>query len=105
VLVEELGAVVDLVVNNHVDVAGGVVLSNILHGELLLRGHDCGVDVTGREENWGFWSCPRAVVAQVLGGIGIVGGWKWKNGREERRREEWKVTSNATGWNLAQVNS
>lgn len=50
-LVEELGAVVDLVVNNHVDVAGGVVLSNILHGELLLRGHDCGVDAMGREEN------------------------------------------------------
>jgi hypothetical protein len=31
-------------VDDHVDVAGGVVLSNILHGELLCRGHDCGVD-------------------------------------------------------------
>lgn len=43
VLVEELGAVVDLIVDNHVDVLGGVVLSNILHGEFLCRGHDCGI--------------------------------------------------------------
>lgn len=85
-LVEELGAVVDLVVNNHVDVAGGVVLSNILHGELL-RGHDCGVDVTGREENWGFWSCSRAVVAQVVG-LGLEEDGSGRKRRKEERRME-----------------
>lgn len=42
-LVEELGAVVDLIMNDHVHVVLGVVLSNILHGELLCRCHCCGI--------------------------------------------------------------
>jgi hypothetical protein len=45
VLVEELGAVVDLLVDYEVHVVLGVVLSNILHGELLNLGHFCGVEV------------------------------------------------------------
>lgn len=40
-LVDELGGIVDLIVNDDEQVLLGVVLSNILIGELLLRGHFC----------------------------------------------------------------
>lgn len=50
-LVQELRAVVDLVVDYAVHVLVGVMLSNILVGECLDFGHCCGVGgllVTGR---------------------------------------------------------
>ena len=91
VLVEELGAVVDLIVNNHVDVAAGVVLSNILHGELLCRGHDCGVGcglaVVERRELELIEVLSRGVVART-GGRVEVGEWKRRRRRRKKRRKE-----------------
>ena len=90
-LVEELGAVVDLIVNNHVDVAAGVVLGNILHGKLLCRGHDCGVGcglaVVERRELELIEDLSRGVVART-GGRVEVGEWKRRRRRKKRRKEE-----------------
>lgn len=89
VLVEELGAVVDLIVNNHVDVAAGVVLSNILHGELLCRGHDCGVGcglaVVERRKLELIEVLSRGIVARTGGRVEVD---KWKRRRRRRKEEE-----------------
>ena len=70
VLVEELGAVVDLIVDHHVDITGGVVLGNILHGEFLCGGHDCDID------------CDMTVVKRI-GGSGLVESCRRRVGMEE----------------------
>lgn len=43
VLIDEGGAVVDLVVDDHVKVLLGVVSANLLEGEFLCVGHGCKV--------------------------------------------------------------
>ena len=53
VLVHKLGAVVDLVVDDHVEVLLGVVLGNVLVGELL-GGHLVGVCVGVRRRSGRF---------------------------------------------------
>lgn len=45
VLIDEGGAVVDLVVDDHVKVLLGVVSANLLEGEFLCVGHGCGSKV------------------------------------------------------------
>lgn len=60
VLVDELGAVVDLVVDDNVDVLLGVVLSNVLVGELLDGGGHC-VGVFLLELSLGYEVCNGGV--------------------------------------------
>ena len=58
VLINEAGAVVDLVVNDHVQVLLGAVLGHLLEGEFLGVGHNGAVESGAKQEPKISWKSP-----------------------------------------------